>query len=445
MSKSLLIAIREWKERIGSRSFIVFSIAGPLIVLGLIYLLFAIGDHPKQHWNVLIADPANIMENKIMPGEDNSITYSFANGYIETEEFANAKKYRQFDALLEVNGKVLSNKIGHAFYREKPALRMQTHIHYHFERRLEELMIEQFTNMSIQKFREIKQPIQLEFHDVYDPENKASDLSGWVGLFFGAVIFTFIFLFGMTILRSVNREKSNRIVEVLLASVTPRQLLTGKIMGVGLSALFQFLIWTIIIGAGLYFMRENLFPDLMDASKMNVEELAVQANNASYQEQQFAAREYNEFVSLIYEQIKFGNVLGFFLLFFISGYLFYGALFAAVGATMGSESDGQQFVIPLIMLLCFALYAGFYTVNYPESPTSTLFHYLPFTSPVVVMVKLMQGYQPGHAHEIYMSLSILIASGFLTLALAGRLYKNGILQFGHRLRAKHLFNWIKRS
>lgn len=445
MSKSMLIAIREWKERIGSRSFVVFSIAGPVIVLGLIFLLFALGDQPKQHWNVLIADPVGIMENKIMPGEDKNISYSFADNYIETEEFANAGKYQQFDALLEVNSKVLSNKIGHAFYREKPSLRMQTRIHYNFERRLEEKMIEQFTDMSIQKFREIKQPIQLEFHDVYDPENKASDLSGWVGLFFGSVIFTFIFLFGMTILRSVNREKSNRIVEVLLASVSPRQLLTGKIIGVGLSALFQFLIWTIIIGAGLYFMRENLFPDLLDASGMNVQELALQTNNTSYQEQHFAAREYNEFVSLVYEQIKFGNVIGFFLLFFLSGYLFYGALFAAVGATMGSESDGQQFVIPLIILLCFALYAGFYTMNYPESPTATLFHYLPFTSPVVVMVKLMQGYQPGHAHEIYISLFILIASGFITLAMAGRLYKNGILQFGHRLRLRHLFTWMKRS
>ena len=320
---------------------------------------------------------------------------------------------------------------------------MQTRVQYHYERRLEEVLVQQFTKMSLKKFRSIKQPIGVTFKDVSDPQGEANDMTGWAGFFFGALIFLFIFLFGMTILRSVSREKSNRIVEVLLASVSPNQLMLGKIFGIGLSAFVQFIIWIAIIGTGLYLMREHLFPDVLDAANMNVKQMILDANDASYQEKFYAAKEYNEFVNLVYDRIQFANTLIFFLLFFVAGYFFYGAIFAAIGATMGSESDGQQFVIPIVILLCLSLYAGYYTMNYPESGMATLLHYLPFTSPIVVMVKLYQGYEPGHMYEIYLALITLIISAFLVMAIASRLYRNGILQFGHRVRLKHIFKWMK--
>ena len=445
MKHSLLIAVREWKERVKSGSFILFSVLGPLVILGLIYLLFALGGSSKQHWKVLIADPANILENKIMPTPDVSIEYAFADGYIELEEFRDAKKYQEYDALLEVNEKVLSNKTAFVFYRHQPEVRMQTRIQFQYERRLEEIMVKQFTSLSLLDFRKIKQPINVNFRDVYDPHDEASDLRAWVGMVFGTLIFVFIFLFGMTILRSVNREKSNRIVEVILSSVSPRQLMFGKLLGIGLAAFIQFLIWAVVISFGLYMMREFLFLDMLDASNLNVHELSLQASDKSIQESVLASKEYNRFVELIYERIQFGNMIAFFLLFFVAGYFFYGASFAGLGATMGSESDGQQFVLPLIAVLCFSLYSGYYSMLYPESTLTEIFHYLPFTSPVVVMVKLAIGYEPEHAYEIYLSLVTLIVSAVLMLALSARLYKNGILQFGHRLRFRQLIQWLKRT
>jgi ABC-2 type transport system permease protein len=249
----------------------------------------------------------------------------------------------------------------------------------------------------------------------------------------------------MTILRSVNREKSNRIVEVVLSSVSSRQLMSGKLIGIGLAAFVQFMIWIIVVTLGLYLMREFLFLDFLDATNLNVQELTLQAGQKSYPESYLSAREYNEFVELIYQRIQFGNMLIFFILFFIGGYFFYGALFAALGATMGSESDGQQFVIPLIAILCFSLYSGYYFMNYPESDLSAILHYLPFTAPVVAMVKLAQGYGPGEAYQIYLSLAILFISAIAMLGLAARLYKNGILQFGHRVGLKHLLQWIRKT
>ena len=445
MKNTWMIAMREFKERIGTRSFILFSVLGPLLVIGLVYMLFALGGQSKQHWNVLVADHNGLFESKIMAGEDESITYFFANGVIELDEFKDGKKYQEYDAMLEVNGKVLTNKTAFLFYRNKPSIRMQTRIQFQYERRLEEILVERFTEMSLKKFRTIKQPIGVNFSDVNDPDGQANDMTGWAGFFFGALIFLFIFLFGMTILRSVSREKSNRIVEVLLASVSPNQLMLGKIIGIGLAAFVQFIIWIAIIGLGLYLMREHLFPDALDAANMNVKQLLLDANDTTYQEKYFAAREYNEFVNLVYDRIQFANTIGFFFVFFVAGYFFYGAIFAAIGATMGSESDGQQFVIPIVILLCLSLYAGYFTMNSPDSGMATLLHYIPFTSPVVVMVKLYQGYEPGHMYEIYLSLIILIISAFGVMAIASRLYRNGILQFGHRVRLKHIFKWMKRS
>lgn len=443
MRNSWLIAMRELKERIGARSFILMSVLGPIIILGLIYLLFAFGGEGKQRWDVLISDPTGIMENKILANEDKSVNYSFVDSYIEMEEFRDAKQFQTFDALVEINEKVLSNKVAFVFHREKPSVRMQTRVQFHVERRLEEIMVSRFTDLSLTDFRKIKQPLNIGFRNVYDPMDEASDLRGWVGFFFGAIIFVFIFLFGMTILRSVTMEKSNRIVEVLLASVHPNQLMSGKIIGIGIAAFIQFAIWLVIVGIGLYFMRETLFPDLLDAANMNIaqmtDEVKQQASN-----QFFAVKEYNEFVELVYERVQFGTMTFNFLLFFIAGYLFYGSFFAAIGATSGSESDGQQFVLPIIFLLCFALYAGYYSLENPESSLTTFFHYLPFTSPVVVMVKLAQGYSPGQSYQLYLSLIVLIMCAIFGLLIAGRLYKNGILQFGHRIKLRLMLKWLKK-
>ncbi len=444
MKNSIIIAAREFKERIGARSFMIFSILGPLFILGLIYLLFTFGGNSKQKWNVLVADHGGLMQSKMMPTQDPSVVYSFYEGVITENEFAEAEKFQQYDALLEVNQKVLSNKVGFVFYRESPDLRMESRIKYHLERRLEEILIHRFGKISLKEYRKIKQPLTLKFANVYDPNNQSSDLAGWVGLFYGALIFAFIFLFGMTILRSVAKEKSNRIVEVLLASVSPKQMMFGKLIGIGFVAFVQFAFWLIIIGAGLYYMRENIFPDMLDAANLNAETLTINGGEQSIAESHFAAREYNQFVELIYQRVQFVNMTSFFMLFFIIGYFFYGALFAAVGATTGSESDGQQFVLPLIFLLCFALFAGYYTLNYPESSLATFFHFLPFTSPVVVMVKLAQGYGEGESYQIYLALIILLISAITMLFIAARLYKNGILQFGHRVGFKHVFKWLKK-
>lgn len=429
MKNSWIIAKRELMERLKSRSFILMSILGPLAVLTFVYLVFTYGGKDQQKWNVLIVDPANIMEHKIRAQEDPNITYFFADNYIEIEQFADEKRYQAYDAMVEINEKILSNKAAFLFYREKPSFTMSVNIRYQVERRLEEVLVKEFTKLSVQDFRKVKQPLSIGFRNVYDPQNTSSDLAAWVGLFFGALIFIFIFLFGMTILRAVSKEKSNRIVEILLATVKPRALMFGKILGIGLSAFVQVFLWILIVGTGLYLFRETIFVDIFDAQHVQD---AVQVSD------------YNQFVELVFERIQFSVMILYFLIFFCLGYLFYGAFFAALGATAGSESDGQQFLIPLILILCFSLISGYYTLENPDSSWSQFFLYFPFTAPVVALVKLSIGFAAGTEYQLFLAMFILFVSGILILQLAARLFKNGLLHFGHSLKLRTLIQWFKK-
>ncbi len=443
MKISWLIALRELAERIKTRSFISMAIVGPILVLLITYILFVVGEKNKPSWKVLIADPTQIMENKILSNTTGSIKYDFINSYVQLKDFENGKKYEKYDALLEVNEKVLSNKVGYLFYREKPSLSFATSVQFHLERRLEEVLITRFTKMTIKEFRRIKQPISLGLRNIYDPKNESFNLSGWVGFFFGGVILFFILLFGMTILRSISIEKSNRIVEVLLASVKPRQLMLGKITGIGLAALIQFLIWVVVIALGLLIMREILFKDMMDASNWNVTQMTQSLKNQTISERLMHVNSYNDFVELVFERIKYGNMLFYFMLFFCAGYLFYGTFFAALGATSGSENDGQQFVIPIVIVLFVALWAGYYVLLNPESSLTYWFSFIPFTAPMVSMVRLAQGYSPGEGYQLFLSFFLLVLSSLFMLRIAGRLYTNGILQFGHRLKLSQFIKWIQ--
>ena len=442
MNVSWLIAQRELKERVKTRSFIGMAIVGPLLVMLLVYILFSVGENNKPHWNVLIVDPAGIMDNKILANTTGSISYDFANNYVQLKDFEKSERFQKYDALLELNEKIISNKAAFLFYKEKPSFLFATSIQFHVERRLEEVMVGRFSKMSIQEFRGIKQPVNLAFRNLYDPKNESYNLSSWVGFFFGTVILLFILLFGMTILRSVSSEKSNRIVEVLLASVKPRQLMFGKIAGIGIAAIVQFVIWTILIWIGLFILRETLFPDMLQISNWNMSEIS--SKTASGMENSlFRSKTYNDFVELVYSRIQFGDMLVFFLLFFIGGYIFYGTFFAALGATSGSENDGQQFVLPIMALLIIALWAGYYAVQNPVSDVTAVLSFVPFTAPMVCMVKLAQGYSLGEGYQIYVSFAILALSSFATLRIAGRLYQNGILQFGHRLKLTQFVTWLK--
>ena len=267
MKNSWLIASREFMDRWNSRSYQWMLIIGPLVILLFTYFLLKFGDQGKRSLSVLIADPTDLFDNKITSNPTQSIKYAFYTSYLDFEEFRDGNRFKEFDAFVEINEKILNNKTVKLFYRERPSMEVKIKLKFELERRVEECMIEQFTNLGIDRYRQIKQPLNIDFLNVYDPKNQAENEKGWVGLFFGAIILFFIGLFGMTILRSTSKDKSNRVVEVLLASVRSTDLMLGKIIGIGISAFFQLLIWGFVIIIGLLIFKEYVFTDIFDPSK----------------------------------------------------------------------------------------------------------------------------------------------------------------------------------
>ena len=183
--------MREFRERVLNRSFLMMLFIWPLMVLTLAYFLVKANDEGKKELNVLIADPGNIMDGVISSKESKSVNYYFIDGYLELDDFKNGKDYKKYDVLVEVNEKVLNNKKVFVFYRDFLSPDIKNVMKFNVERRVEEVMVKKFTNLTIDRFRQIKQPLNMDFRNIDDPTGIESNTEGWAGLFFGFMIFLF--------------------------------------------------------------------------------------------------------------------------------------------------------------------------------------------------------------------------------------------------------------
>ena len=443
MRNSWLIASREFMERWNSRSYKIMLILGPILILLFTYFLLKFGDQGKNSLRVLIADPTNLFDNKITSHPTKAIDYKFYTTYLDYEEFRDGNRFKEFDAFVEINEKILQNKTVKLFYRESPSLDIKMKIKFELERRTEECLIAEFTDLGIERFRQLKQPLNIDFINVYDPKNQADNDRGWVGFFFGSLIIFFVGLFGMTILRSTSKDKSNRVVEVILASVRSSDLMLGKIIGIGLSALVQLLIWAVFVIIGLFVFKEFVFTDIFDPS--NYEGLQYAADIKNDILLNASSSRYNAFIDLIFHRINYGVILPVFFIFFLVSYFFYAAFFMAIGATSGSESDGQQFVIPIFCLLLLSFYAGFVTMHYPDSFLASFFAYFPFTAAMTILVNVSMASSSTGLIQVLFVFLMLLFNALLFLKISARLVKNGILTSGHRLNFSTIWLWLKKS
>ncbi len=443
MKSILLISWKEIKQRVLNRSFVLSLILGPVFVLTCVYLLVKAADEGKKNVHVLIADPGDILQGVISSKEDPNVRYSFVSDYLEIEEFSKGIPYQDFDALLEVNEKVLNNKKVFIFYREYLSNPVQHSIRFTFERRVEEVLIEEFSDLTVDDFRQLKQPLNLDFRSITNPTNSNEGEAGWVGYFFGAVIILFTLFYGMSILRGVAREKANRVVEVMVSIISPTQLMMGKIIGVGAAAILQLVFSFFLIFCGLYLFQEFLFSDFFLNQSLWGAQVSEGANELLQNE--FQRVRNNEVIHLLYDRINLTLMLPFFFLFFLISYVFYGAFFSLIGAAMGSEGDGQVLILPLVLVLLFSLFAGYFMVLNPTSQFSSLCQFIPFIAPMAVMVKLSMGYAIGEGYLLWISFLILLLSSLLILWIAGKVFKSSLLSFGHRLSLKSLFRWRTRT
>ena len=443
MRSVFLISWREIKQLILNRSFLLMLLLGPLLILSLFYFLVQAADEGKQQVNVLIADPGDLLEGIISSRENPTVHYSFISDYVTLTEFKSGKVYQDYDVLMEVNEKVLNNKKVFVFYRDYLSNTIQNSLRFTLERRIEEVIIEEFSDLTVESYRQMKQPLNIDFRNLENPTNSKMGEAGWVGFFFGTLIILFTLFYGMSILRGIAREKSNRVIEVLVSVVSPGQLMLGKIIGVGISALVQLLFWLLVISLGLWALQGVFFSDFFLSESFLGMHFSDGAHEALQTE--FTRVRNNEMIHLIYDRVNLGLILPFFFLFFLSSYVFYGAFFSLIGAAMGSERDGQVFILPLVLLLIFTLIAGCFMVMNPDSVFTAICQYIPFTSPMAVMVHLAMGYAVGTGYLIWISLLILLFSTVIMLWLASKVFKRSLLAYGHQINLKSVFRWMTRG
>ena len=253
-----------------------------------------------------------------------------------------------------------------------------------------------------------------------------------IGGAFGYLIMMFIIIYGNMVMRSVIEEKTNRIVEIIISSVKPFQLMMGKIIGTSLAGLLQFFIWA-ILGLVLMFVASAFLG--IDASP--AAKIPPSVVKAAHQEFATTAQMYIQELW----GLPIATILSCFVIYFIGGYFLYSSFYASIGAAVDNETDSQQFLLPIIMPLILAVYIGFFTViNDPHGTVATVFSMIPLTSPIVMLMRIPFGVPWW---QLVISISLLFGTFFFVVWFAAKIYRVGILMYGKKPTWRELYKWLK--
>lgn len=259
-----------------------------------------------------------------------------------------------------------------------------------------------------------------------------------IGMGAGYLIMMFILIYGAMVMRSVIEEKTSRIIEVIISSVKPFQLMLGKIFGTALAGLTQFTIWglllVIIFVGSSYFFGVDLHSNGAELQPMGVQQMgAAQMDSLAQNDTQLL---FDELM-----QLPLITTFVYFILYFLLGYLLYSSLYAAIGAAVDNETDTQQFMLPIMLPLMLGVYIGFATViNDPHGNVATVFSMIPFTSPIVMLMRIPFGVPWW---QILISLSLLLLSFLGVVWIAAKVYRVGILMYGKKISYKELIKWVR--
>ena len=272
-----------------------------------------------------------------------------------------------------------------------------------------------------------------------EEKSSSAGLATALGYIGGIAIYMFVFMFGAMVMRGVIEEKTSRIVEVIVSSVKPFQLMMGKVIGIGMVGLTQFFLW-ILLTVGIIFGAKLIVKDKLDTIPQVSSIMEQQMGETT---QELMMSEGQQMLTEIlgkFDSIPIGFILGAFLFYFLGGYLLYASLFAAVGSAVDNETDTQQFMLPISIPIILGMIVMTNAIQAPGAPLAFWFSMIPFTSPIVMMARLPFGVPPW---ELILSASLLIVTFIGTIWFAGKIYKTGILMYGKKVNYAELWKWIR--
>ncbi|PKO97778.1 MAG: ABC transporter permease, partial [Bacteroidetes bacterium HGW-Bacteroidetes-9] len=465
MNKIGLIIKREYLSRVQKKSFIIMTILGPILMAALFIVPVYLSQMTEDTKQIDILDETGWFINKF----ENSDRFHFNNVFDDLETAKTNMTEKKGYALLYIPRPTSSVPSAAVIYSEKQAsIDLKSYIRNVMSKEVEnqklgaELLKEirkvnptyktsgadslaKETLISEEILKNIKTNITLtsiQMGEEGKEEKSFTEVSMGVGMFAGILIYFFIFLFGAQVMRGVIEEKVSRIVEVIVSSVKPFQLMMGKIIGVALVGLTQFMLW-VVLTLALVTVFQTVMPDKMHKAQATeafnpAQRIPADASTAVIAEEEVESDGISKITEAL-GSINYGIMIGAFLFYFLGGYLLYGAMFAAIGAAVDNETDTQQFMMPVTIPLILSIVMAQFVINNPEGPIAFWFSMIPFTSPIIMMVRIPFGVPYW---ELALSMVLLTLTFIAAVWLAGRVYRTGILMYGKKVSWGEMWKWL---
>jgi len=447
MNKIGLIIKREYTTRVRKRSFIVMSILGPILFASLMVVPALIAMSEDQDVKrIAVVDSSHMFMNVIPETEYLKFDY------LENARLNDIKQTYStggYYGVLYISHIVAFEPNSVIFYSDKqPSLATKMHIskameNYIRDQKLKTYEIENLDNI----LKSVRTSISIRTVKILETGQEKESHTGVamaVGYLGGFLIYMFIFFFGAQLMRGVIEEKVNRIVEIIISSVKPFQLMMGKIIGIAMVGLTQFMIWVVTTFLLVTVTTTLFFPDMNMTPTEQVISQDIMSSGPVEAKPEAKSEDMDEIMGFLsgLKDINFALTLGSFIFYFLGGYLLYGAMFAAIGAAVDNETDTQQFMLPLTIPLILALLVLINSINNPDSSVSFWFSIIPFTAPIVMMGRLPFGVPDW---EVGLSMALLVVTFIGMTWLAAKIYRTGILMYGKKTSYKEIAKWIRHS
>jgi ABC-2 type transport system permease protein len=441
MNKILLIIKREYLSRVKKKSFIIMTILGPLLMAGIMVVPIWLSMQKPDKQKIEVIDESYLFKGLIP--EKSFIHFDYPEvTFVKAQEGFYDTDY---DAILWIAPNILEGKGAvKIFYKKQLGIATEEYVRTTLNKMMYDVILaKNKVNLDAIKSAEVGSRFELITEELQSTGKSKKTNTGLymaIGLGAGILIYFFIFLYGVQVMRGVMEEKTNRIVEVILSSVKPFQLMMGKIIGVAMVGLTQFLLW-VVLTTTLYSIATVTILKNVDIKQIQQKEEVVKVGADLNYMNMKKIHQPND-VTRIWNDFKNVDILSItlcFLFYFLIGYLMYAALFAAVGSAVDNEADTQQFMLPITIPLIFSFVIAQNVIQDPQSSMAFWFSIIPLTSPIVMMVRLPFGVP---IWEVVLSMSLLVVGFFITTWLAARIYRTGILMYGKKVTWRELGKWL---
>ncbi|MFC6098601.1 ABC transporter permease [Olivibacter domesticus] len=435
MNKILLIIQREYLSRVRKKSFLLTTFLVPLLFIGMYAIIFYVAlNNQEPTTQVQVIDDSGFIINELK--DTDHLIFTKANGSTGTVK-KDLEKGEKNTILLLIPPDVASSQVVELYDTEKKGIRTINDIENQLNDILKSKALKD-AGIDTKILNSIKPAITVKSKELTVEGERDSSVGAAIGVSFGLsiLIYLSLFLYGSQVMRGIIEEKSNRIVEVIISSVKPFQLMMGKIVGIGLVGVTQFVLWIVLsVGmlgvAGTVMMDKNISTEISETKHMSDTKDDYKTPSGS---------PINGLIKNI-KTVDYPYVISSFLIYFIGGYLLYSALFAMVGSAVDSETETQQFMLPIIMPLLFTYMLSFSVlINNPHGSLAFWLSMIPFTSPIGMLVRIPFGVPTW---QLILSIVLLVIGFVGTTYVAARVYRVGILMYGKKASYKELFKWFK--